>query len=324
MRQSIAVYDSLCPVCGGSGKFQENLPRDVTRSRLGAVFGAPPPESVEIVDYTLQGCEDCGLVFSCPMQSGDHRFYEWITGFPRYHAKRRWEWRAIYSILAKDKRPLRLLEVGCGSGAFLEYAARLDHVTAVGIDHSTQSVQTARDRGATAHVSSVEDFRDNHPDIGLFDVVVATHLLEHMADPRGFVDQCVSHLADGGYLLSSTPYSPLSRELLSNDVMNLPPHHMTRWNARAYRSLAEVTNLHLEFFAPRAKPAVKRALRQTCIRVAGEDRHFPLIERVMILASNMGIFVETLAKTRARERINGRPSPDKILVKLTKRADGQS
>jgi SAM-dependent methyltransferase len=320
MSQAIEASDDLCPVCGGAGKFQDRLRGAETRSRLAAVFGAPPPDSIEIRDYTLQGCESCGLVFSNPMQPGDHDFYAWITSFPRYHAKHRWEWRAIRSILGKDTRPIRLLEVGCGSGAFLEFIARLDHVTAVGIDHSAQSVQTARDRGATAHASSVEALRRNHPEIDLFDVIVATHLLEHMADPRGFVEQCVTHLAVGGHLLISTPYSPLSRELLCNDVMNLPPHHMTRWNARAYRNLAKATNLKIEMIAPRAKPAIKRALRQTCIRVAGEDRHFPLIERATILACNLGIFFETLSMTRARERVNGRPSPDKILIKLTRQS----
>jgi len=308
--------DACCPVCGGAGIHERDIHGVDSRRLLGEVFGAPPPETVDLCDYSMHSCVDCGLVFAAPMRAGDGAFYEWVTGFDRYVATHRWEWRAIRSILAREAVPVRLLEIGCGDGAFLHAIADLKHVSATGIDRSEGSVAAARAQGVDARVATVEALLAERRGQG-FDAVVATHVLEHMEDPLGFVKRCAGLLNPGGSLLFSMPYSPLSRELLGWDVMNMPPHHLTRWNRRAFRKLAEVAGLDIAIHAPRARPVLKRAIQQACIRVTGEDRKFPLGERLRILLRHYGVFREILAQARSRERLDGRLAPDKVLVRLS-------
>ncbi len=314
---TVSQEDARCPVCGGAGIHECDLHGSDARGMLGDVFGAPPPETVLLCDYSMHACADCGLVFAAPMRAGDGAFYDWVTGFDRYVATHRWEWRAIRSILAREAGPVRLLEIGCGAGAFLHSIADLKHVRATGIDRSEGSVAAARAQGVDARVATVEALLAERSGGQGFDAVVATHVLEHLEDPLGFVKRCAGLLNPGGSLLFSTPYSPLSRELLGWDVMNMPPHHLTRWNGRAFRKLAEVAGLDIAIHAPRAKPALKRAIRQTCIRVTGEDRKFPPGERLRILLRHIGVFREVLAWARSRDRLDGRPAPDKVLVRLS-------
>ena len=46
---------------------------------------------------------------------------------------------------------------------------------------------------------------ENLPDDGLFDVVSAFDLIEHVPDPRAFLRGCASQLKPGGVMLISTP-----------------------------------------------------------------------------------------------------------------------
>lgn len=314
---TVSQEDARCPVCGGAGIHERDLRGADARRMLGEVFGAPPPETVALCDYSLQGCADCGLVFAAPMRAGDGAFYEWATGFDRYVATHRWEWRAIRSILARESRSVRLLEIGCGAGTFLRSIADLKHVRATGIDRSEGSVAAACAQGVDARVTTVEALLAERRDGPGFDAVVATHVLEHLEDPLGFVKRCTGLLNPGGSLLFSAPYSPLSRELLDWDVMNMPPHHLTRWNGRAFRKLATVAGLDIAIHAPRAKPALMRVIRQTCIKVTGEDRKFSTGERVRIMLRHNRVFRDVLAQARCRDELDGRPAPDKVLVRLS-------
>jgi 2-polyprenyl-3-methyl-5-hydroxy-6-metoxy-1,4-benzoquinol methylase len=306
-----------CPVCDGTSSRVTELPGSIIRSEL-SWFGEAVPDDAEIADYALRTCSACKLQFAWPMRAGDTKFYDWVTKFDKYHAKNRWEWRQIKSILAAEEKTVRLLEIGCGDGSFFEFVSDLDNVVGVGIDTSASSVELARARGLETIEGEIKDNLDVLQERGPFDAIVATHILEHLEDPRLFVEQCGSLLKDGGYALISTPYSPLSRELWRNDVMNLPPHHLTRWNFTAYKMLGEQTNLLAKVHVPRAKSALKRSVRQTCIYVTGEDRKFSLVERIKILVSCPRAFAHTLMKTIDREKMMGKAAPDKILIQFIK------
>lgn len=306
-----------CPVCDAASRRVADLPGQTTRSEL-SWLGEAVPDSVDIPDYTLRSCSACALEFAWPMRAGDSKFYAWVTKFPVYHAKARWEWRQIKSILAAEKRPVRLLEIGSGVGSFLEFIGDLDHVSGIGLDTSASSVELARAGGHEAIEGEIRDNLEVLRERGPFDAIVATHILEHLENPREFVEQCANLLDAGGYALISTPYSPMSRELWRNDVMNLPPHHLTRWNHSAYQMLGARAKLVTKVHMPRAKSALKRTVRQTCIHVTGEDRRFSLAERVALLVRHPRAFVHTFRKTVAREKVDGKATPDKILVQFIK------
>ena len=104
-------------------------------------------------------------------------------------------------------RPLEgktALDVGCGAGLLAEPLARLG-ATVTAIDAAPELIETAKAHAAGAGLAV--DYRCvavEHLD-GRFDLVTAMEVIEHVADPQGFVYSLVSRLAPGGLLLLSTP-----------------------------------------------------------------------------------------------------------------------
>jgi len=78
----------------------------------------------------------------------------------------------------------RILEVGCGDGAFAEYLGAARGCRVVAVDVSEAAVALARARGVDAHRRDVirEPFARDE-----FDCVVASEVLEHLALPEELV-----------------------------------------------------------------------------------------------------------------------------------------
>lgn len=304
-----------CPVCSGPGAVIRRLGAAEIARGLAAVFGQSPPAGAVPGDYDIVRCADCALVYADPMQAGGAVLYDWLTSFPKYHAQGRWEWARIKDVLAAEARPLRLLELGAGQGDFLETLKDLPRVTAQGIDLSESSVKKAQARGLDVRRESLEQVIVEAA--GTYDAVVLSHVLEHVATPGALMGAVRNLLAPRGRILFSLPYSPMSREYLHDDVMNLPPHHMTRWNISALEGLARVTGLDLETWMPKAKAPWKRALKHTGDKVRGEGRVRGLARLPVVLA-NWGEFRRILADHRNRERVGGRMAADTVLVSLKK------
>lgn len=115
------------------------------------------------------------------------------------------------------RRPLAgrsALDVGCGAGLLAEPLARLGaKVTA--IDPAEQLIEAARAHAAGQglaidyRVAAVEDVE------GAFDLVTAMEVIEHVADPRGFLSALAARLAPAGLLVLSTPNATSWSRLLT-------------------------------------------------------------------------------------------------------------
>jgi 2-polyprenyl-6-hydroxyphenyl methylase/3-demethylubiquinone-9 3-methyltransferase len=101
---------------------------------------------------------------------------------------------------------LRLLDIGCGGGLLSEPMARLG-ASVMGADaaagnipvaalHAEQSGLTIDYRHTTAEALSASG--------EAFDVVLAMEIVEHVADPQGFVTTCHDLLKPGGLMIMST------------------------------------------------------------------------------------------------------------------------
>src|SRR3990167_9859480 len=89
----------------------------------------------------------------------------------------------------KPFQGLRVLDVGCGGGILCEPLARLG-AELTGIDPVGESIEIAREHAArmglpiTYLSCGVEDLPDDLP---LFDVIIASEIIEHVPDHRGFL-----------------------------------------------------------------------------------------------------------------------------------------
>jgi SAM-dependent methyltransferase len=238
-----------CPVCGGEAAHTLHLRAQEQKSDIEKRFHAN--SALEFPDYDIYTCRNCDLQFADPMLPGDNDFYEWLGHQPTYHAEERREWSIVRDEIARRNAKV-VLDVGCGGGKFIE---TLSGVDARGIDINRPAIEAARRKGLNVEVGTLADIG------GAFDVIVMNHFLEHVPDPLGLVNEAKQRLTPGGALIVSVPYSPMSGEFPKLDPMNLPPHHLTRWNEQSLRMLAKCAGLSVDLRMGKSKPLLQKALQ---------------------------------------------------------------
>ncbi|HCC06256.1 TPA: hypothetical protein DEP94_02790 [Candidatus Nomurabacteria bacterium] len=113
-------------------------------------------------------------------------------------------WGVIKAI--KDRKinnGAKMLEVGSGLG-YLTYAFNKAGYDCEGLDYSDTATDFANNfYGKKFFQGTVEDFSLNH--LSVYDVIVATEVIEHVVDPNLFVKNIMNMLKPGGTLIITTP-----------------------------------------------------------------------------------------------------------------------
>jgi SAM-dependent methyltransferase len=233
----------VCVLCGSTES------REVQR---GARYA---PESA------VRACAGCGLVFLWPRPTeaelagyyaGDYRAeYDGVVSPEATHQRVASE----AGQRAERVRPLlrpgaRVLDVGAGSGAFLE-AVRPYVSCVLGVEPATAHRAWALERLGIPMVGDLGDIGDRS-----FDLIGLFHTLEHTLDPVAFIARLASHLAPGGRLAIEVPN--VEDALVA--VYSIPPF------VRAYYQRA-----HLYYFSAATLAAT--------VRKAGGDSEIIGIQR---------------------------------------------
>lgn len=122
---------------------------------------------------------------------------------------------------------LRILDIGCGGGLLCEPMARLG-ATIVGVDAAAGNIPVAQ---VHAEQSGLDiDYRHGTAeamaaDGEQFDVVLNMEVVEHVADPLGYLTACQQLLKPGGLHICST----LNRNPKSFMMAIVGAEHIMRW-----------------------------------------------------------------------------------------------
>jgi 2-polyprenyl-3-methyl-5-hydroxy-6-metoxy-1,4-benzoquinol methylase len=106
--------------------------------------------------------------------------------------------------LCRPSPTLKVLDVGCADGRALNWYKSVEKykVETYGVDFDRIAVEKAR---ASGHTVFLGRFEDAEIENDTFDLVVATHVIEHVADPKGFARRAFEVLKPGGVFLCETP-----------------------------------------------------------------------------------------------------------------------
>ena len=128
----------------------------------------------------------------------------------------------------------RLLEIGFGAGTMLRAAAR-DGWEAEGVEISHTATEYVREKGFKVFCG---DLSEAGYDSGYFDVVIASELLEHVADPQQLASEVARVLRPGGLFWATTPHiKGLSARLLGMDWTTVGPDHLHLFSQQGISSL---------------------------------------------------------------------------------------
>ncbi|QYO62536.1 class I SAM-dependent methyltransferase [Leptolyngbya sp. 7M] len=206
------------------------------------------PSLLEVVKADFEGVKNVGL-YEC-IETGLKFFYPCITASEEYYNQLN-ENNNVYYPDRKSEYSYAshfvnqediVLEVGAGKGAFFKYIKPKAYI---GLEFSESAIEIASKEGIELKKESVEDHSSNSDNKAKYSVAVAFQVLEHVAYPAQFVQSILECLNEDGVLIISVPSEDAFYSTRVNDILNLPPHHVTRWSDRALESLAHRFNLEV-------------------------------------------------------------------------------
>jgi SAM-dependent methyltransferase len=192
------------------------------------------PEYHGVSEIQMWECSTCSISFFMPESlAGSARLYSELEKFDWYYMPQKWE----YGRALKDLRECkRVLEVGCGSGNFLKLAREEAGLQVEGLEKNTRAIQEALQQGFHVTESTVEDFAKERT--SNYDAVCCFQVLEHVPRQKEFLNACCDLLRPGGRLLLGVPNADSFIRYEFN-VLDMPPHHMSRWPRKAMLRLPD-------------------------------------------------------------------------------------
>ncbi len=216
----------LCPVCSRE-----------TEVVFGGIEGR----------YIMLRCAACSVEFASPLEPAGTVEYDKSYNRPAGGRRPRTVREALTRIRQAPRYKaffnqvpispgVRLLDIGCGTGAFLVEAARRG-ADVYGVDLAASAVSYARTEFGLRNVAVVAE--GQLPDEwGYFDVITAFEVVEHITSPRGLVAWGFEHLRPAGSFFITVPDAErLEVKVGRRPAGDRPPNHLTRWCPQALEKL---------------------------------------------------------------------------------------
>lgn len=226
-----------CIFCGDTGCASlGTVGKDDLISLYGKGFSTDVSEYFDS-DLTLYECVACRLKFFDPLVTGDEKFYNALQKYDWYYADNKHEYEIAREYVGEGDQ---VLDVGSGRGAF---ARHVPHAKFLGLDFSENARAIAEREGVEVRCQSVEEYAAQNPES--VDVVTAFQVMEHVADPRRFTESLLETLKPGGRMVVAVPSESSFWGRVTNNVLNMPPHHGTRWSDECFRFMSNEFELDL-------------------------------------------------------------------------------
>lgn len=211
---------------------------------------SPLPDAYDIV-----ACEACGFVYADTTGSQcdyDRYYYEHskyedpivATGGsqnPYDHARIEAQADRIAAQIGKDAR---ILDIGCASGGLLLALRVRGYQYLHGVDGARACIEQLSSQGIPATLSRLSELHQSDLQEGSFDLIVLSHVLEHVVDLKQLLTTARSMLAENGKIYVETPdasrYDPISFV----PYYFFDSEHINHFNTRSLGILAQTVGLY--------------------------------------------------------------------------------
>ncbi|NEV60553.1 class I SAM-dependent methyltransferase [Thiorhodococcus minor] len=230
-----------CPLCGHPA----SRPLRPLRYELfddTALSGASP----------LVACAGCGMVYNRP-DGGPHALLAYYRANDHYATSQtpgsggesegeRRRYRRLFDCLGLGKGDAvrTVLDVGCGKGGWLEWLYRAGSSQLIGIEASDACRESIQCRGLVDVYPGVADV----PDDAGADLVVLSHVLEHLYDPLAELRMLVEKSADDARFFIEVPNAlAMLESVLPWSWLFF--EHINHFTERSLRTLAQRAGLEV-------------------------------------------------------------------------------
>lgn len=153
----------------------------------------------------------------------------------------------IESLLAKNRKAIRLLDVGCSTGSFIYIAKQLG-VKVEGVEPAEKAANAAIELGLNVYHGFLQD-------IGLqedsYDIITLFEVIEHINDPLSLLKECHRLLRSNGILFIRTGNTESwTVKIMKGNwhYFNIDKHggHISFFNPKSIKKLSAQTGFTIE------------------------------------------------------------------------------
>ena len=185
----------------------------------------------------LINCKSCDLRFYMPLVTGDEHFYSVLQKTKYYYRENKEEYDLAAKIIPAG---VNILDVGCGNGEFKKFVPESNFT---GLEFSKTAMEEGIKNGYNILNQSIEEHSKLYP--GKYDFVTAFQVLEHVPNVAEFLVSCAKCVKPGGNLIIAVPSEESYLHFSVNSILNMPPHHISRWSDKALTSITDLINFTL-------------------------------------------------------------------------------
>ena len=185
-------------------------------------------------------CHLCDFSFFDPFIPGDEKFYSFLQNIEDYYLDNKEEFLHAKKYIKKADN---VLEIGCGKAAF---ARIIDSEYYTGLELSQNAQKLALDNG----ISILNETVQHHAvaNRSKYDVVCSFQVFEHVKEISELFESALNCLKEQGLLIVSVPNNNSFLKFENNGILNLPPHHFSRWSKTTFLKICTLTSLKVVNF----------------------------------------------------------------------------